>query len=334
MARSERTPSRSLKIAAAFIIAALVMEIGVRVIERRLPEPLLWHTIEAQNKVRQMDRYAARGGASVVLLGTSVVISGINPDIIDAELGGQRRVYNTALASGVPALMEPWTTGVVIPRLNPSLLVIGLTSYDLSDDKQGFDFTEAFLASPGGLRATNRATPMDNIDWWLRGHISMWNNRIALRDPSAVLDAIRGEAPPPDHEVQFTTPAGWIDFADSFTPSLRVNVNRWTVGTRNVTALEKLLLRARSRGINVALVDMPVTNEYVAHHPNGEADYVTFRNVLRGIADRTGAFVFEFDSMRDHTYFFDEVHLNDRGAAVLTTNLVAALKEQHVLPSG
>lgn len=332
LSSSEQATRRSLKIVVVFLVAALVIEFAVRAIERRLPEPLVWHTVEAQNKVRQMDQFATRGGASVAVLGTSVVISGINPDIIDAAIGGRQRVYNTALASGVPALMDPWTTGVVIPRLRPSLLVLGVTSYDLSDDKQGIDFTEAFLSSPGGRRVTGSATAIDNIDWWLRRHLSIWNDRISLRDPNAVFDAIRGDAPPLDHEVAFTTPSGWISFSDSFTPVLRVKVDQWKIGTRNVAALQELLQTARAKGIKVAIVDMPVTNEYIAHHPNGEADYVTFRTALRDIAARTGALALEFDSMRDHRYFFDEVHLNELGATVLTRDLVAALEERNVLP--
>ena len=87
-----------------------------------------------------------------------------------------------------------------------------------------------------------------------------------------------------------------------------------------VTALE-------DAGTEVALVDMPVTDEYVERHPDGEADYDEYLQALRALARRTGADVFEFDTMRDPDQFADIVHLDEAGAAEFTADLATALRD-------
>jgi hypothetical protein len=324
--------SRLLKVLSGVLALLLLAELSARVLEDRLPEPLVWHTPEAQYKVHQMDRLSARGGAQIVLLGTSQVISGLNPEIIDAAIGGRSQVYNAALASGVPRLMDPWTTDVVIPRLHPKVLIIGVSSYDFKDDERDLRFIDGFLGSPAGLRATGRAGVDDDVDWWLRQHVVLWNERFSLRDPQTVLDAVRGEPLPVDPELQRMSEYGWLDLKNEFVPNLRINVTDWAIGTRNVSALTHLLETARSDGITTVLVNMPVTQEYVDFHPHGEADYAAFGASLARLADQTGAVLLDFDSIRDHQYYADLVHLDSSGATLLTNDVVAELGKQHVLP--
>jgi hypothetical protein len=323
---------RLVAIAALCVVVLVIAELGVRGIAGHLPQPLVWGSAEAQAKVHQMDRLARQGGAPVVFVGTSQVIAGMSPSIVDAALGGRPLAYNAGLSSGFPDLMEPWIRDVVDPRLHPKLMVIGLSSFDVSDAASPIARAETFVASPAGRSAIHDAGPLDTVNWWLDRHSSLWAHRFSLRDPATVLDAIRGKAPSVDAEVPLLEPAGWLDIHPG-SPAIapRVPVGNWSVGTTRVAALKRLIAEARGRGIRVVLVDMPVTDGYVARHPHGEADYVTFRAELGQIAAQGGVAELNFDSLRNPSYFGDDVHLNSVGAQVFTTQLVAALQAGHAL---
>ena len=95
----------------------------------------------------------------------------------------------------------------------------------------------------------------------------------------------------------------------------------------DAAALGRLIEGARADGAKVLLVDMPVTDEYVAKHPNGEADYQTFLAALRELAKANDAPLVELDTMRDHSLFLDEVHMNLKGAHTLTGQLIPELRQ-------
>ena len=144
-------PSRSTVI--------LIGEVAARLLSSNLPEPQRWQSIEAQQKVEQMDRLKARDGAEIVFVGTSLVNVAIDPSIVERGLGPDVDVYNGALSAGVPSIMEPWTTSVVLPRLHPKVVVLGLSTFDFYDHVSAEEFRKALVALAGRQAGNGRREP-------------------------------------------------------------------------------------------------------------------------------------------------------------------------------
>ena len=330
--------SRRLTVLVLVALAVLLAaELATRAIEAHLEAPLEWQSYETQTKVSQMDALGKHGGADIVFLGSSLMDTGLEPTIFDGQLGGHVVGYNAALSSSIPRMTEPWAQYVVVPKLHPKVIVLGLDSYDFTDEGPGRTaFLDAFLASPGARHAMGRSDVLQRFDRWLDGHSALWDHRFQLRDPETLADAVLGRRPVEDPEAAAVEPDGRQSFDQDLPFANRVvggdlPVGDWSLGTLDPAAVDRLIRFARSRGIKVVLVDMPVTNDYVARHPHGEADYETFIAAVQALATRDGATVVDLDGLRDHSLFADEVHLNKHGAQVFSTQLAAALAPEHLI---
>lgn len=309
----------------------LVAEIGVRVISDDLPPPLVWHTYEAQKKAAQMDRLAERGGADVVFLGTSMMNTGLSPSAFASQLGNGVTAYNAALSSQVGRQAELWARLVVQPKLRPKVLVLGVSSPDFDDlGNAPTTFYDAFLDSSAVERALGRSSAMDKVDRWIGDRSELWHHRFQLRDPPTVWRALRGRAAEEANEVTAIGPDGQSSavsgrrFEDRIL-GFGLNMSNWAPGTTDVDAIARLVRRAKSAGTMVVLVDMPVTDEFIARHPNGQADYDTYRSLLRTFATRMSVRLIEVTDLRDHAMFADEIHLNAAGAAAFTAAIASQL---------
>jgi hypothetical protein len=283
-----------------------------------------------------MDAMSARG-ADVVFLGTSMVNAAVIPSVFDAGAG--LTSYNAALSSGTPRLMEAWALHVVIPRVHPKVVVIGVSSVDLTDaGVSETAFFDAFRDSPAGREALGRETLLDRTDRWLRDHVALWDHRTELRDPAAVLDAIRGKTPTQDSVAASMDPQGHLTNLDnqSFLQTHRsgiAGVSIWSLGTEEPNALRRLIAGVEATGARAVLVEMPVTPEYIAFHPRGDADYAAFKQAIAGIAQTTSVPLIDLDQPRDHALFADELHLNRVGAIQFSAALARALRDDGTLTS-
>ncbi|CAN5671496.1 hypothetical protein BH20ACT2_BH20ACT2_23350 [soil metagenome] len=328
-------PRRRRRVVLALAVSLLVLlglELVVRAVDHRLPPPLVWHTAEAQRKVEQMDALAAAGGADVIFVGSSTVNFAADPAVFTAEAGSATTAYNAALNSGIPRLTATWMLDVVLPRLTPEVVVIGLTSFDLSDlpvDRAAF--YDAFLASPAGARATGDDSPLDRADQWLRDRSALWANKASLRDPETVLDLLRGVEVPEDPELAALQPSGRTTYLqdrrfDERPVGVGPNLEGWEVGTRDVAALRRLIGGVRDAGARAVLVRMPITDEYVARHPDGATDYAEYTAATEDIAAEEGAEVVDFDELSDHDLFVDLIHVNRQGSRLFSAELVDKLR--------
>ncbi len=324
-----------LSVVVATVAVLLVGEATARAIGSDLPPLLRYHSYEADLKVHRMDQLHRSGGADIAFVGTSQVYD-IDPSVLPASVDGRTTGYNAALGSGIPALASPWAIHSVLPRLHPRLLVLGLTSYDLSDDSRSLAIADAYLASKGGQHDLGRSSLMDNVDHWLAQRSSLWDHRTAMRDPAKVLDAIRGRHTVVDPVAATIQPTGRPSFDqtqrfEDRTQAGGGDLRGWAIGMRNVAAVRTLLRDAKAAGVRVALLNMPVTAEYIAGHPNGAQDYARYLTFLQGLADEEHVTLIDASPLSDHRYFADEVHLNLTGARVLTPLLVTALRAHGLL---
>lgn len=318
-------------------VALLAGELGARVLADRLPLAYEWHTEEAELKVERMDELALTGGADVVFLGTSIV-NGIDPALLTDAAGQPVAAYNGSLTAGVPPLMEAWFRDVVEPRLHPRVVIIGLSSFDLTDEPANRRaFYDAYVGSPAARRQAGLDSVSEQIDHWIAARSALWQHRSALRRPDVVLDAIRGRAEVVPGYAAELQPSGHTTFLDHFRFGTGngagggVPVNTWEIGRDDPAALVRLVEDAQAARARVVLVDMPITNTYVGKHPNGEADYATYVTGLRALATDLGVRLIELSSIRDDELFADEVHLNGDGSAYVTGLLQEALRAAGVL---
>jgi hypothetical protein len=328
---------RVLVTVACCVVVLLVGEVAARALEDDLPPVLEWHSAEAEKKVDQMDGFAAQGGADVVFFGSSLANAGLVPEVFDDALGGSVLTYNAGLSAGMPLIVEPWADDVALPRLDPQLVVFGLSSFDFTDHASVDVFYDAFVSAPAGERAVGQDGFLDHLDRWLDDRSALWRDKAVLRNPMNVVDALRGRGPGPDPVLDAMGPLGRTAYRETQQFADRAAaggppVGEWAPGHRNPEALERLIDRIHGAGGSVVLVDMPVTDEFVDAHGNGQADYDTYLAMLRDLGQRTGTPVLVHSTMRDHRYFADIVHMNITGATELTTLVANEIEDLGLLP--
>jgi hypothetical protein len=209
--------------------------------------------------------------------------------------------------------------------------VLGLTSYDLRDDPAAQPFVDAYLTSKGARHDLGESSVREDVDRWFGDHSSLYRHRSDLRDPAAVLDALRGHQRYDDPVAATFAPTGRPTFGEDFRFEQRTapgggDLTGWRIGTRNVAAVRSLIRGARRQGARVVLVNMPVTDEYVARHPRGETDYAEYQRVLQRLADDEHVALVDLRPMKQHQFFADEVHVNGSGSKAETELVVAALR--------
>lgn len=321
-------------------LAVLVLaEVGVRQISPSLVEPREWHSYEAQVKVHQMDALADRGGASIVFFGTSMTDAAVDPVRLTAALGPGATAYNAALSLGYPTITDRWSRAVVLPRLRPNTVVIGISSLDfLPESDVSTEQYRSVFEAPAMQRALGTASTTEEIEHAVESASELFRYRSALRDPIAVYHAIRGDEPElPEPEARTIRPLGFQAFsvdrrfedrAAYGTAILQNALSHFAVERAATDVFRRVIETNRSAGREVVLVALPVTEEYIALHPRGRADFDGFKRVLGELASSTGAGLVDLTDLTDHRYFADENHLNGAGTTAVTDRLAIALRDR------
>ncbi|HEY2214733.1 MAG TPA: hypothetical protein VGH31_06725, partial [Acidimicrobiales bacterium] len=266
---------RALTLFLCIVIVLVLAEVGTRAIASRLPAPLQWQSYETQKKVDQIDQLSKHGGASIVFLGSSLVDLGTEPNVVDAQLGGHVTSYNAGLDSSIPRMTTVWAEHVVIPKLHPKVLVLGVGPYDLdgSGGSTRLAFYNGFVNSPAAKKLLNHNDLIQNLNQWLGQHSSLWFNKVALRDPETVARAIFSRPQPSDPAADQVLPDG-RQTTNQYVPFInvpRLDITNWTLGTADANSIKQLIGYAAKRHIKVVLINMPVTNQLVNRMPQKEA---------------------------------------------------------------
>ncbi|HEX3794014.1 MAG TPA: hypothetical protein VHV57_05910 [Acidimicrobiales bacterium] len=312
------------------VVVLLLAELITRAIGSNLPAPLQWQSYETQRKVQQIDALSKKGGVPVVFLGSSLPEVGIAPKIIDEQIGHGVKSYDAALASSIPRMTTAWAESVVIPKLHPRVLVLGVGAYDLGAEggASRTAFYNAFLGSAGAKQAMGTEDAIQKANRWLGQQSALWFHKDQLRDPETVARAVLGRTPPTDPEAADLDKDGrqTIDQFAAFSNQSRVDVTDWSPGQKDMDAVKQLITYAHKRGITVVLVDMPVTNQLVDRMPHGQASYQEFKFLLGAIGEDSHTKVLYFDQIRSDSLFLDDIHLNHAGTDLFSTELGTALK--------
>ncbi len=315
-----------LPIVAALVVLVLA-EIALRVAAPKLGPLNTWNDWEATRKVEVMDALAAKGGASVVFVGSSMTNAALDPLLYSQLSGAPRPAFNAALNGAGTRLFDLWTLRVVVPRLRPKVVVVGLSSRELNDLGSSSEHAyESVRGSPGGRSV---ATDLSPTEWILRAGDQSYlvRYRQRLRSPSTLFDT------PPGAGRASVGPLGQLaalrifnrpqylteDFHKNVVPR---TLARYSVGGRALSSLRHMVEELTAAKIRVVLVEMPVTQDAIDAHPRGADDYRLFEQILGTFASRTQ--VIDAHAWFEGTAeFADPFHLNSKGRARFTQQLDA-----------
>jgi len=272
----------------------------------------------------------ARAGQTggIVFVGSSMMDAGLDAASYRQAIGGRIPVYNASLRSSLEPEVAAWTAHVVIPVLHPRVVIVGVSSSDLTpNDAVRNGQARQFFDSPGARQALGTESVLQRVDR-IAGSISdLVLYRTILRTPSAW-----GKAAPKLDTSEVISPLGsdlslrdraysdpqWVQDA------LRaVVLGRFTIGPAALDALRQVIVTAHREGIFVVLVNMPVTADFVSFHPHGTADYNAAAGAVRHIATINGA-PFVDEGVWPRAWFGDPIHLNATGSERFTSLIAAA----------
>lgn len=324
-------------------VVLIVAELGTRTLAPYLAEPLVYGDEATQVKVAQMDR---RGPdcTDVVLAGDSTGRDAFDPVAFRAADPDHRRAYNASLDAASPVLERRWLRDEVLPRLDPATVVITVASLDVNANGK----------ATASARAAYDGAPATAVGWagpigaWAISHSDLARYRTELRSPSAVADAVaRWRAGTPAPALTSAGIDGVLG-ADGQGLSRRALRYRQDAGTKAFTreqllagfqldgaqadALAGTIDDLRAEGVAVAVLVLPVTADYVALHPNGQADYDAFlATVQRTSADHGAPLIDLHAADPGPDAFADTHHLNATGTAWLSATLPGRLADAGVL---
>jgi hypothetical protein len=306
---------------------------ATRAVASRLDPPLRWQNWETQNKADRIDTLAARGGASVVFVGSSMVNAAVDPDAFGRAAHRDRPAFNAAINGADARLVEPWLLDVVVPRLAPETVVIGVSSRDLNDHASHRQF-DLFRTSDEGRWAMHHRSPPDRLERAAERWSYLVRYRDDLRRPRrlaghrdplrAVADiGVLGQL----HALDIYAHADYAVTPHFVREARSDALHDYSIGGEEVAALRRTVTGLRARGVRVVLLEMPVTEDAIALHPHGAADYARFTARLRDVAGVTEAQLVDLTSTFGSTrFFFDPFHLNGSGRAAFTAALADRLR--------
>jgi hypothetical protein len=116
---------------AAAVLSGTALELAMRRVAQVVDEPLWWFDLFTQRKEAQLRAIRRRGGVDVVLIGTSTMLLGADPEVVVRRCG--RSCYNASIYRGVPTVSEAWLRDRVLRLARPSVVVVGLSPFDVND---------------------------------------------------------------------------------------------------------------------------------------------------------------------------------------------------------
>ena len=322
-------------IAAMVLVVLALSELGARAFSPYLPEAQVWSDKSTQVKVAQMDRLAWREGCvDIAFVGNSMTRDAIDPRTYTAADPDHRSAYNAALDAATPSLLSRWTLEEVQPRLDPATVVLGLSSFDLNDNARiaasALDSYETAPLSRDDLFGRLQAPFIEHSDVFryrneLRDPAEVWAGiqrvRSGERQERLSADGIEGIIGP-DGEGLSRRPLQYTG-AVSIQRLLQTELlNDFRMGGTQIDAADGLISELADRGVEVVLLVLPVTQDYVELHPDGGADFQQFLVTARRLAERTGAVLVDAHGWAGgDAQFADTHHLNGDGALAFSADL-------------
>ena len=319
---------RLLRVVGMVLLAALLLEGVVRLVEPRLEPPAIWYSSSAQRLVRDMDALAeagVRGG--LVLAGTSQTNTDLLPAVFEDELASVDHAANVGLAAATTRVNQRWLLRQVQPRLQPSKVLWGVSSLDFNANRKPDTFA-LYNASRGA-----RPGLLGSLDRKLSRVSALVRHRELVTDPAAFVRDVRDGHPPPDntplHQRAKHRAPDRIDKARSEVRRIRTTVlHDYAIGDAEVRAFRTTLDRLQEDGVEVVVVLLPVPAQFIAAHPQGRSDFEAFRAMARETTQAAGVPLIDRSEVFAERAFRDYTHLLEEPAVQLSRDLSRQLRRR------
>ena len=148
-----------------------------------LPAPLTWASPNLDRKIEQIDALSERGGASVVFLGSSAVDSSLDPSALKLAKSN-RPAYNASVRGGTIAMVSHWARTVVVPRLRPDVVVLGVASRELDENGAFMSAIERkYFDAPAVRHVDGTENALQIAERRLESASTLFRYRTTIRDP-------------------------------------------------------------------------------------------------------------------------------------------------------
>ena len=222
-------------------------------------------------------------------------------------------------------VMEPWLLEEVVPRLEPDVIVWGLSSMDLSTS-YGADnlerYRDALETRTGRLadieQATARFSALVRYRTILRQPSLFGSERTSIENEFEDAAAILGAG---GERLDFT-----IDVSSERAAEVQARLGNYRIDPNDIDAVERTVNALRTSGTKVVFAIMPTPLRYTTLHPEGATDVARGHETVMVLGELLGVPVIRppwSDSTDDD--FVDFTHLDAAGAARLTRSLAEAL---------
>ncbi len=313
---------RTLLVALAALVA---MEVTLHLFGERIGEPQFWYAPDAQQVIGEMDRLQEAGLTSdLVLAGSSMVRWGIRPPVLEDGLSSIMRANNAGLPKGYTTVTRRWLLEEVLPRLIPERVVWGLTSLDFNGGRPTPAIVEYEEARAGALGL------FGSLDRQLWSVSMVARYRDLIRGPAFVLHLFDPvpERPPEIALEDLMQPVDWPELRQTQQGLLDLKSSLladFHIGGRHAEDFAYTVETLGDSGVEVVIVLLPVSAEYVAAHPNGAEGFESFLDWIRSEGERLGVPMFDYSRAIPEEEFLDYNHVGPSGATMLTEMLLADL---------
>ena len=324
-----RITKRAKQLAVVVIVVLAVfglVEAAVRARVSVFPPPPRWVGPEMPLKERQIQFLERFGGASVAFVGSSVVDVAVDPSRLKRD-EGERPSYNASTGAGSLRMIETWSRVLAVPKLRPDVVVLGIISREFNpNDPEQQRLDEEFFASPAVRQYLGTETTVQKIDRRLARASALFRYRTFVRQPrylralvgmKKVTNTEYGAFVAPDGQYQGFLRREYPDVATVNRLFRNRALKDYEVGARQLATFRALLTFLKANAERVVVVNMPVTEDYVDAHPNGEDDYRAYTSALEAEAGRADVELVDL-GLWSPLYFADPAHLNARGAERIT----------------
>jgi hypothetical protein len=277
------------------------------------------------------DYVARNGGVDIILIGSSVVNTGINPDIVAEtyyQLTGTRlRIYNFSVES-MDIVPNSVYAKILVQKYHPALLMFGMVPRDyLVSDNVGVN--QQFMLSP-----------------WIEFKSGEWNLAGYLIDHSAMLDHylpyrnwMRSDFPDTlytnDHRVSATSSSGyepdnyvWTNFdqpPDPNSPDEQdafAKYRDFSIDPARLDCLQSILNLQKTGNTRVIAMEMPLDPTFY-DYMGGFSVYQNYQYEIASAVAASGGLFFPSNGTPQipANGRSDRGHLNKYGAPVFSTYL-------------
>ena len=312
------------------LLVLLVAELGVRVVDDRLPSPQRWSRFEEQIKADDLKALSNEPGG-VVFLGSSMMNAAADPATVKSALGGQKPVYNASLLGADTRITKLWATRLVEPTVRPSTVVMGVSCREIGGQDPALSTQyRQFVDAPAMRKLMGREKLLAEVDEKAGDVSALVRHRYELRKPMNLLSSDHRSTPTftidADGQDDFFLHRAYPAPQDVQDVLYRPDVTKLVLSQPRIKALASSIRDLRRDSVDVVVVNMPVTQDYVDYMPApAEQTNAKCWQVIRETAEKAGARYVEA-GVWDRSLFADPIHLNAAGSEKFSTMMADVVR--------